>query len=281
MKLELKKFDMRTLKDDSVILLLGKRNTGKSFLLKDILYHLRNLPIGTVISPTEIANKFFENFIPGMLIHEDYTPTILDRFVERQKKITDQWNLEKKRYGRSDLDPRSFLCLDDCLYDKTWVNDKNIRFLFMNGRHVKTFLAITMQYPLGVPPHLRANVDYVFILRENQMKNRERIYEQYCGCFSSFEEFNQVLNQTTENYECLVIDNKTQSNKLEDQVYWYKASERNFRMCSSELWEMQALEEEKKEMGYNQNQPEPEEPYNPSMFKLKKNVPKINVYKNI
>lgn len=272
---------MRTLKDDSVILLLGKRNTGKSFLLKDILYHLRNLPIGTVISPTEIANKFFENFIPGMLIHEDYTPTILDRFVERQKKITDQWNLEKKRYGRSDLDPRSFLCLDDCLYDKTWVNDKNIRFLFMNGRHVKTFLAITMQYPLGVPPHLRANVDYVFILRENQMKNRERIYEQYCGCFSSFEEFNQVLNQTTENYECLVIDNKTQSNKLEDQVYWYKASERNFRMCSSELWEMQALEEEKKEMGYNQNQPEPEEPYNPSMFKLKKNVPKINVYKNV
>ena len=277
MKLELKKFDMKTIKDDSVILLLGPRNTGKSFLLRDILFHLKNIPIGSVISPTEVANKFFENFIPGMLIHEEYDPTILQKFVERQKKITEQFNLEKQRYGRSDLDPRAFMVLDDCLYDKTWVNDKNIRFLFMNGRHVKALVVLTMQYPLGVPPHLRANVDYVFILRENQVRNRERIYEQYAGMFSSFDEFNQVMSQTTANYECLVINNKAQSNKLEDQIFWYKASDRNFQMCSQELWNIQALEEEKKEMGYNQE--EPEEPYNPANIKLKKNVPKINVYK--
>ena len=39
MSLRLKKFDMKRLKYDSVVVLLGKRNTGKSFLTKDILYN--------------------------------------------------------------------------------------------------------------------------------------------------------------------------------------------------------------------------------------------------
>lgn len=280
MKLELKKFDIRNIKDDSVILFIGKRNTGKSFLLKDVMYHNRKLPIGTVISPTEGANRFFENFIPGMLIHEEYEPAILQRFVERQRRITDQYVSEKKKYGRSDLDPRAFMILDDCLYDKAWVNDKNIRYLFMNGRHVKTFLLITMQFPLGVPPHLRANVDYVFILRENQIKQKERIYQQYAGMFHTFEIFSQVMDSCTENYECLVIDNKVQSNKLEDQVYWYKASEHgNFQICSQELWDIQALEQEKKAMGYGYQEDDNEEPYNPASLRLKKNAPKIVVKK--
>jgi len=38
-------------------------------------------------------------------------------------------------------------------------------------------LVITMQYPLGIPPNLRTNIDYVFILREPYISNRRRIYD--------------------------------------------------------------------------------------------------------
>lgn len=48
---------------------------------------------------------------------------------------------------------------------------------------------VTMQYPLGIPPNLRCNVDYVFILRENIVKNRERIYANYAGMFPNFDTF--------------------------------------------------------------------------------------------
>ena len=34
----------------------------------------------------------------------------------------------------------------------------------MNGRWLKVFFIITMQFPLGIQPALRTNVDYVFIL---------------------------------------------------------------------------------------------------------------------
>ena len=42
--------------------------------------------------------------------------------------------------------------------------------------------------------------------------------------FSTFESFCQVMDQCTENYECLVVCNNSKSNRLEEQIFWYKAS---------------------------------------------------------
>ena len=109
----------------------------------------------------------------------------------------------------------------------------------MNGRHWKILLIITMQYPLGIPPNLRTNIDYVFILREPYINNRKKIYENYAGMFPTFESFCQVMDQCTENYECLVINNNSKSNKLTEQIFWYKAeSHPNFKLGSKEYWEL-------------------------------------------
>ena len=107
----------------------------------------------------------------------------------------------------------------------------------MNGRHFKVLFLITMQYALGIPPNLRTNIDYVFILRENYVSNRKRIYEHYAGMFPTFEIFCQVMDQCTEDYNCLVIHNNAKSNKLVDQVFWYKAQPHNdFKIGSDEIW---------------------------------------------
>ena len=55
-------------------------------------------------------------------------------------------------------------------------------------------------------------------------------------CFS-FEMFCQVMDQCTENYECLVINNNAKSNKLTDQVFWYKAEQRpDYRIGADSYW---------------------------------------------
>ena len=36
MKLELKKFDINTITNDKVVVMIGKRNTGKSYLIKNL-----------------------------------------------------------------------------------------------------------------------------------------------------------------------------------------------------------------------------------------------------
>jgi len=229
--LKLSKFDINRIKDDSVIVLIGKRNTGKSFLTKDILSNNRTIPVGTVISGTEGANCFYSEIVPPVFIHEEYTPQIITNVLKRQKIVM------KKIKNHQQIDPRSFLILDDCLYDNSWQKDKNIRSCFMNGRHYKLLFILTMQFSLGIPPQLRSQVDYTFILRENIWSNRKRLYEHYAGMFPTFEMFCETMDQCTENFECLVIDNTSKSNRIEDQVYWYKAEKApSFKMGAPQFW---------------------------------------------
>ena len=49
--------------DDRVCVFIGKRNTGKSTLVKDIMYHKKHLPAGIVLSGTEEGNHFYSDFI--------------------------------------------------------------------------------------------------------------------------------------------------------------------------------------------------------------------------
>jgi hypothetical protein len=233
MNLELKKFNMSDIKDDKVVVLIGKRDTGKSFLCKDILYHHKDIPVGQVISGTEGANQFYSKIVPKLFIHGEWKPEIVENILKRQQLMIEQINA-----GNQSIDPRAFLILDDCLYDNSWAKNKYMRSVFMNGRHYKLLFLLTMQYALGVPPNLRTNIDYVFILRENYVSNRKRLYEHYAGMFPTFEMFCQVMDQCTENYECLVINNNAKSNKLTDQVFWYKADSRpDFRIGAEPYWE--------------------------------------------
>jgi hypothetical protein len=69
------------------------------------------------------------------------------------------------------------------------------------------------------------------------MNNRQRLYQNYGSAFPSFEFFCQMMDQCTQNFECLVVNNNTQSNKLEDTIFWYKADiHGDFKMGAPELW---------------------------------------------
>ena len=206
MNFQLRKFDMNSIierceidsRKSPMMVVIGKKDTGKSFLVRDILFHTqRHFPVGTVISATEVANEFFQHMVPSKLIYDKYDKAVVERVIKRQALIKSRRNTDKNaRGGSSSIDPRAFLILDDCLYDaKAWINEESTRFVFMNGRHIDLMTIITMQYPLGITPNLRTNVDFVFILRENILGNRRRIYENYAGMFPTFEMFCQVLDQ--------------------------------------------------------------------------------------
>jgi len=274
--LELRRFDMRNItfrpneNKGPVIVMIGRRDTGKSFLVRDLLFHHQDIPIGTVISGTEAGNGFYAEHVPKLFIHEEYNSVLIENVLRRQKNVLKQMNKEIEAYGRTTIDPRAFVILDDCLYDQSWARDKLMRLLFMNGRHWKVMLIITMQYPLGVPPNLRTNIDYVFILRENYLTNRKRIWENYASMFPTLEAFCSIMDQTTENYECLVINNNAKSNKLTDQIFWYKAETRpDFKLGSKEFWEAS------KNMGSDDE----DEAYDPSKSRKKSAGPPINVKK--
>ena len=154
------------------------------------------------------------------------------------------------------------MLLDDCMFDNKWTRDRDMRCVFMNGRHYRIFFMLTIQYCMDLPPSLRGQCDYIFVLRENILENKQKLYKHFFGIFPDFETFNQVLIQCTENYECLVLNVRSTSNKIEDVVFWYKAKVgRKFKIGGAALWQHHKIH-------YNPNHDKPlEEP-----AKLKKNT---------
>ena len=130
MSLELKKFNMReiTFKPDEnkgpVIVMIGRRDTGKSFLVRDLLFYHQDIPVGTVMSGTEAGNGFYAANVPKLFIHEEYNSILIENILRRQKAVLKQVKKETETYGRSKVDPRAFCILDDCLYDQSWTRDK-------------------------------------------------------------------------------------------------------------------------------------------------------------
>jgi hypothetical protein len=268
--LNLKRFDLRRIRDDSTCVFIGRRRTGKSFCLRELMYHNRDIPFGTVISATEDASPFFHKFVPKTYIFTEFQEHIVENLIDRQKALL---NKQKTNEKFKNLDNRVFIILDDCLYDDSWAKTKPIRNIFMNGRHFKIFFMITMQYPLGMPPALRTNIDYTIIMREPYIKNRKIIYENYAGMFPDFNMFCQVMD-SLEKHECLVISNNSDSSRFEDQVFWYKAEDHgDFQVGCEAFWrfhEQNYIDEENEE---------DQEPQSVTNKYKKKNLIKVNVNK--
>ena len=85
MNLQLKKFKPEGMTDDRVCVFIGKRNTGKSTLVKDIMYHKKHLPAGIVLSGTEEGNHFYSTFIPDLFVYGDYDRDAIERVMARQR----------------------------------------------------------------------------------------------------------------------------------------------------------------------------------------------------
>lgn len=232
----IRKFDMKNIKREKIVVLVGRRGTGKSTLIKDIIYHVRDVPVATCICRTRAGRKDYSTCMPGYYIHKEYTKEIIESVVMRQDGAVDKWD-----EGKGPLkDPHGMLIMDDCLSDaKEWAKDKNIREIFFNGRHLKLLFIFAMQFALGIPPDLRGQVDYIFLLKENIPGNKKRLYEHYAGIFPSADVFYKVFDTFTENYECLVIDNTSTSNNVEDVVFWYKAKVRPpFHVGCKSYWKI-------------------------------------------
>ena len=227
MLVQLKKLDPKSIPDNAVCLFVGKRGTGKTTCLKDVLYHHRHVQAGVCMSATEECNEFWKGCIPDTFIFNEYDPVVTRKLIKRQRKAR-----------QAGVNPKPvFFIAEDVLYDKRLSHDMNVRGIFMNGRHWNILFLITMQYVLDIPPGMRSNVDFIFAFREHVMASKEKLWKSFFGIFPTYEMFDQVFNACTEGYDCLVLDNTRKTNKIEECVFWYKAEQHgDFKAGSKEYW---------------------------------------------
>ena len=229
--LRLKKFHpemlMRVAKNPTVAM-IAKRGSGKSTAIRAIMDYYKDIPGGNIISKTEKMSPFFSKFFPDLFIFYDYVTEIVQNLLDRQEDIKDKrFKKEKRIKNPSTVDTRAWLIMDDCLAQKgKWAKDGPILEVFLNGRHYDLFFILTMQYPLGIGPDLRSNFDFIFIFFSNYINIQRKIWEQYAGMFDTFDAFKYVFNKCTTNFGCMVINNRINSENIDDIVYWWRAEDK-------------------------------------------------------
>lgn len=197
----------------STVVIIGKRNSGKSWIVRSLLYAKKHIfPVAMVINGTEDTKEFYSRILPDTFVHNEYDVKHIEKFLQRQK-------LAMKHLEN----PWAVLILDDCTNDPKVFRHPTQHAVFKVGRHRRLMSVYVLNYAKDIPPALRTNVDGVFIMREANMQNRKNIYENFCSVIPDFSLFCTIMDQLTTDHTALYVHNISRSNDWRDCVFWYKA----------------------------------------------------------
>ena len=227
-KLNIRKFDpnIAFAKGCFLLVIIARRRGGKSVYIMDVIYHLHLLkyPRVVVFSGTEEGNEFFSNRIPKSVIYHGMCLQRLEKIMEDQRQIVANVRKAEADLGRPlGVDTRLLIVLDDVMYKKNISRSEVFAQIFCNGRHWNITMLVTCQYVMMLDTTCRANIDYVVCLKETMPGNRKRIYENWFGMFPRSQDFYNVLDQCTQNYEALICDNTQPTTDPNKCVFWYRA----------------------------------------------------------
>lgn len=207
-------FDPTKIKNDAVWIILGPRNTGKTVLLRYLMWLLRDkCDMIMAMTETESSAASMRDYIPKRLVYNrGYDGAACDKFLNTTKMIAETGKVR-----------HVWLIEDDLMSDSRFLSGRTHMAMHLNGRHWHESIFSTSQFPTCHPPKARAQADVVISLRCNSHADRRRLFEFYFGCFSSFAEFERVFAACTANYGCLVIDKTSPDTSVEGCIRHFRA----------------------------------------------------------
>lgn len=201
------------------ILIIGRRSSGKTTLIKDLLQH-SNHSIAHVFNTKDSRTDEYAD-VPNVRIHEEYSEPLLRSIVEPQRECVQSYQRGEKSTSTV---PHIAIAFDNCMHDNEWHKHADMKVLFVNGRCLKMKHIIALPHPMHVPTSMRCNIDYVFIFRETDSSNLGKLHTDYASMFPTIEEFHDALESiTSEPNACMVINHAGRSDRLEDMVFTYRA----------------------------------------------------------
>lgn len=191
--------------------------THNTTFIENMMYILKDrYPVATAFIGTEGAYERFSQILHPLYVRSRYDEEEEKSHILRQKTCAlENGSKHQANYAINVLDDVS----DDPKIYRTSV----MRGLFKLGsQHWHQLLFVGSQYAIDMPPDVRKSVSYVAIFMEPEDQERKKLYNNFGGLAGSYENFCDLMDQLTGDYTCLIFKKRTQTQSLEDNIFWFR-----------------------------------------------------------
>jgi len=182
---------------DRITVIYARKSRGKSYLGRWLLDESRRLFSSIlVVCPTGF-HSFWSAQVGEGAVHESYDAQLLMAILKFQRR--------RGKDGTLNADSRKILVVcDDCLSEINWKEKGPLLTLATSNRHYGIALLVMTQIPTGIPPVLRQNADYAFMMRSNGEDVRDLLYREYGTGVKK--EWLSELDSSTQGFSYFVYD---------------------------------------------------------------------------
>jgi len=176
-------FDLNSIQNDSVILIIGCPKSGRTTLLNTIIKQ-SSITNGTILQTLETTE--LQTILFKQIAHSAQCPY-------------------------DSLERRAYLALDNCFEDNTWIQNRLVRSLFSQNRTMGFLFVVTTDSvkARAIPPVMRGEIDYVVLFNEPAIEKRRTLYECFLHSICTFEQLCEWMDTYCTDYGCLVLDTFT------------------------------------------------------------------------
>lgn len=234
------------IRDNRIFLLLGPRGSGKTTMMKTIMWHLRHrVEFVVAFLGTEETVIDFKGIIPDSLMYCGITSFNTD-MISQVISLQENWS----KLGSFHEDKNAYriksilIVMDDMMVDNTWLKSSAILELHNNGRHLGISVLNAAQYCMSLPPNLRTQIDYVVVFYSPALDWIDKLYKNFFGGYFTMPDFKKVYAKLTENRRAIVLDNTTKGIEAVDCIFTMSAdpnivlNNRPFTMGSDAMWRL-------------------------------------------
>lgn len=212
---ENKKFQLET--KPQIYLLIGQQNSGKSHMLKQIFYCLRNhFKFGVAYSGSTFNNEL-QAWIDPKLLH-DFAEEKLTKYVTSLQ----QWMTANP--GRKH-EP-NYIIFDDLIGMVNFYSPWMANWLGIY-RHTNTTVFFLSQYlaAAATPPFFRNSCNIVMAFRVKQKSTIKIFFETWGQDFDKYNTFKSLFLKITEQKYCAMLYKSDDSTDVNDLFFKVMASE--------------------------------------------------------
>ena len=213
----LREFEIENIPKSCSMLLIAPPGSGKTTFLENLAYYNKDkFPTATIYNGSgnpKTYQKIRETF-GDLYFFPEYAEDPHTSQTKRQKIVQDEGCQH----------PGQMMAFDDLGDDSKIFKKKPFRGMYKIGtNHWAELAVIASQYAVDYPADIRTSASFVALGVNKDKNERDKLYKYYggpCGTREDFDVFMDAIGEKEHTF--LVIQRLTQSNKIQDRVFWYQ-----------------------------------------------------------